>query len=249
MRKRQNAKPEVVTAMTTVFQGLFDHELEKAGRQPEPRACMHACRPCAARAVPEGAQPGPRPPLHSQDLMFRAALAQVIRFYHTKVAELGVALPDQQRAAEELKRSDASSPAEEQARPESGGCARLLRMLAAPPEGLDGSQRQVCTRSWLAPQGTCHSRLTHGGWGAQARALGQQLGQLQASAEEVTQLLGYVSLNEAAVRKILKKAAKNLQMKATYGPGLMSMRIEHPHEPGWKLLQVGTAPPLGVHQS
>ena len=29
MRKRQNAKAEVVTAMTTVFQGLFDHELEK----------------------------------------------------------------------------------------------------------------------------------------------------------------------------------------------------------------------------
>ena len=66
----------------------------------------------------------------------------------------------------------------------------------------------------------------------------EMLGELQASTEEVTQLLGYVSLNEAAIRKILKKAAKNLEMRSSYGPGLMSMRIEHPHEPGWKLLQV-----------
>ena len=29
LRKRENVKPELVNAMTTVFQGLFDHELEK----------------------------------------------------------------------------------------------------------------------------------------------------------------------------------------------------------------------------
>ena len=83
-------------------------------------------------------------------------------------------------------------------------------------------------------------RLTCSFCVSQRQALKLKLGQLQRSAENVTQLLGYVSLNEAAMRKILKKAAKNLQMKSTYGPGLMSMRIEHPHEPGWKLLQVSS---------
>ena len=29
LRRRENTKPELVSAMTTVFQGLFDHELEK----------------------------------------------------------------------------------------------------------------------------------------------------------------------------------------------------------------------------
>ena len=43
--------------------------------------------------------------------------------------------------------------------------------------------------------------------------------QLHTTALDVTNLLAYVSLNMAAVRKILKKAAKKLPTQTTYGPG------------------------------
>ena len=41
MRKRQNVKHEVVTAMTVVFQGIFDHELERVRLDNLSRASLH----------------------------------------------------------------------------------------------------------------------------------------------------------------------------------------------------------------
>ena len=39
------------------------------------------------------------------------------------------------------------------------------------------------------------------------------------------------------LRKSLKKYAKNVEpLKPT--PGYLALEIEHPHEPGWKMLQV-----------
>ena len=51
------------------------------------------------------------------------------------------------------------------------------------------------------------------------RGVEEKLLQLYSAANDVTQLLGFVSLNLAAVRKILKKAAKNLEMRSSYGSG------------------------------
>lgn len=56
-------------------------------------------------------------------------------------------------------------------------------------------------------------------------------------AGEVTRLLNYVSLNLTAVRKILKKLAKHVPPEAP-APGFLSLEITHPHEPGYRLLQV-----------
>ena len=56
----------------------------------------------------------------------------------------------------------------------------------------------------------------------QIRGVEEKLLQLHAAANDVTQLLGFVSLNLAAMRKILKKAAKNLEMKSSYGSGVSS---------------------------
>ena len=42
---------------------------------------------------------------------------------------------------------------------------------------------------------------------------------LKERALEITNLMGYVSLNMAAVRKILKKIAKNLHSDGPHGPG------------------------------
>ena len=46
--------------------------------------------------------------------------------------------------------------------------------------------------------------------------------QLHGAATTITHLLGFVSLNMAAMRKILKKAAKNLEMRSSYGSGGLS---------------------------
>ncbi len=58
-------------------------------------------------------------------------------------------------------------------------------------------------------------------------------------AGEVTDLLSYVSLNLTAVRKILKKMAKHIKPEAPT-PGYMSLDIRHPHNPGYRLVQVRT---------
>lgn len=48
---------------------------------------------------------------------------------------------------------------------------------------------------------------------------------LHETALDITNLLSYVSLNMAAVRKILKKAAKKLPTQTTYGPGRLYQYI------------------------
>ena len=45
---------------------------------------------------------------------------------------------------------------------------------------------------------------------------------LKERALEITDLMGFVSLNMAAVRKILKKIAKNLHSDGPHGPGILS---------------------------
>ncbi|BDA46399.1 SPX domain-containing membrane protein At1g63010 [Coccomyxa sp. Obi] len=66
--------------------------------------------------------------------------------------------------------------------------------------------------------------------------LDNSLRSLRPIALDIFHLLGYVSLNTAALRKILKKYAKNVEpMKPQ--PGYLTLRVEHPHEEGWKLLQ------------
>ena len=55
---------------------------------------------------------------------------------------------------------------------------------------------------------------------------------------QVTDLFSYVSLNMTAIRKILKKFAKNAHpVEAT--EGFLTLRIEHPHDSGWSVLQAG----------
>ncbi|KAK9906755.1 hypothetical protein WJX75_007454 [Coccomyxa subellipsoidea] len=66
--------------------------------------------------------------------------------------------------------------------------------------------------------------------------LDASLRRLRPIALDIFHLLGYVSLNTAALRKILKKYAKNVEPTKPQ-PGYLTLRVEHPHEPGWKLLQ------------
>ncbi|CAL5227554.1 g10545 [Coccomyxa viridis] len=59
---------------------------------------------------------------------------------------------------------------------------------------------------------------------------------LRPIALDVFHLLGYVSLNMAGFRKMLKKYAKNVEPTKPQ-PGYLTLRVEHPHEPGWQMLQ------------
>lgn len=45
------------------------------------------------------------------------------------------------------------------------------------------------------------------------------IGKLREQALEITNLMSYVSLNMAAIRKILKKIAKNINADGPHGPG------------------------------
>ena len=60
---------------------------------------------------------------------------------------------------------------------------------------------------------------------------------LQAVAKRITDLLQYVSLNMQGIRKILKKFAKHVEPTKP-SPGFLALEIQHPHEPGWKMMQV-----------
>lgn len=60
---------------------------------------------------------------------------------------------------------------------------------------------------------------------------------LQAIATRITNILQYVSLNTQGLRKILKKFGKHVEPTKPQ-PGFLALEIEHPHQPGWKLLQV-----------
>ena len=62
------------------------------------------------------------------------------------------------------------------------------------------------------------------------------LQELQTLADEITNLLNYVSLNMAAVRKILKKFGKHVEPAAPT-PGFLALEISHPHDPDFKMLQ------------
>lgn len=59
---------------------------------------------------------------------------------------------------------------------------------------------------------------------------------LQGVARSVQLLLEFVSLNMQAMRKILKKFAKNVDPSPPV-PGYLALEIHHPHDPGWKVLQ------------
>lgn len=53
----------------------------------------------------------------------------------------------------------------------------------------------------------------------QASTIEEAFSLIQRTTQDITNLLSFVSLNMAAVRKILKKAAKKLPTKSTYGAG------------------------------
>ena len=53
----------------------------------------------------------------------------------------------------------------------------------------------------------------------QLRAVDENILLLKERALDITDLMGFVSLNMAAVRKILKKIAKNLHSDGPHGPG------------------------------
>ena len=61
--------------------------------------------------------------------------------------------------------------------------------------------------------------------------------ELKSIALRITHLLQYVSLNMQAIRKILKKFAKHVEPTKP-APGFLALEIQHPHEPGWKMMQV-----------
>ena len=56
-------------------------------------------------------------------------------------------------------------------------------------------------------------------------------------AGEVTSLLSFVSLNMRAIRKILKKLSKHVPPSSPM-PGYVALEIDHPHEPGNRILTV-----------
>lgn len=53
----------------------------------------------------------------------------------------------------------------------------------------------------------------------QLRAVDDSILLLKERALDITNLMGFVSLNMAAIRKILKKIAKNLHAEGPHGPG------------------------------
>ena len=64
--------------------------------------------------------------------------------------------------------------------------------------------------------------------------------ELQSVAKRITDLLRYVSLNMQGIRKILKKFAKHVEPTKP-SPGFLALEIQHPHEPGWKMMQVNAS--------
>ena len=65
----------------------------------------------------------------------------------------------------------------------------------------------------------------------------EKIKELQLVAQRITNLLHYVSLNMQGIRKILKKFAKHVEPTKP-SPGFLALEIQHPHEPGWKMMQV-----------
>ena len=67
--------------------------------------------------------------------------------------------------------------------------------------------------------------------------LDSKIEDLKSVAMRITNLLQYVSLNMQGIRKILKKFAKHVEPTKP-APGFLALEIQHPHEPGWKMMQV-----------
>ncbi|KAK9838252.1 hypothetical protein WJX81_000293 [Elliptochloris bilobata] len=71
----------------------------------------------------------------------------------------------------------------------------------------------------------------------QLKQLDTALRKLMAPAHDITHLLGFISLNLAAVRKILKKYGKSVEASHAAHAGYLSLRIEHPHDAAWSMMQ------------
>lgn len=71
--------------------------------------------------------------------------------------------------------------------------------------------------------------------------LDTKIEELKSVATRITNLLQYVSLNMQGIRKILKKFAKHVEPTKP-APGFLALEIQHPHEPGWKMMQVRHGP-------
>ena len=67
--------------------------------------------------------------------------------------------------------------------------------------------------------------------------LDSKIKDLKSVAMRITNLLQYVSLNMQGIRKILKKFAKHVEPTKP-APGFLALEIQHPREPGWKMMQV-----------
>eukprot|EP00887_Chlorella_sp_A99_P002368 scaffold10.g2368.t1 len=99
-----------------------------------------------------------------------------------------------------------------------------------------------------------------------ARCIQQSMREVQGLISELTALLSYVALNMTAVRKvggaqqarppdarlppewracILKKYAKHVEPVEALGPGFLTLEVEHPDDPGWRVVQ-GTFLPASV---
>lgn len=82
----------------------------------------------------------------------------------------------------------------------------------------------------------CACSFFHGRVGAMT-SLSCMRHALQAVAKQITHLLEYVSLNMRGIRKIVKKLAKHIPMTEPV-PGFLTLEISHPHDPGWKVVEV-----------
>ena len=70
---------------------------------------------------------------------------------------------------------------------------------------------------------------------------------LKMVAKRISDLLQYVSLNMQGIRKILKKFAKHVEPTKP-APGFLALEIQHPHEPGWKMMQVRHIQLMSIEQ-
>eukprot|EP00884_Botryococcus_braunii_P019635 jgi/Botrbrau1/6355/Bobra.0098s0014.1 len=79
---------------------------------------------------------------------------------------------------------------------------------------------------------------------AEESAILEVITQMQGATADLARLINYISLNLAAVRKCLKKYAKNAELSPVL-PGFLALRIEHPTEKGHIITQ-GTFLPMSV---
>eukprot|EP00891_Asterochloris_glomerata_P001311 jgi/Astpho2/1311/Aster-06184 len=184
-------------------------------------------------------------------------LQKVLAFYGEKAADIEKELRDLERELPQLKPGQSIEDDQVQQAALCSGVQqseqrlqRLRDLAHAPAVGLDvivlrlmmqadqaaGAQQAAADRPDMqADQAAVRSSL---------QQIDQRIHKLRDLAQEICHLLGFVSLNMRGLRKSLKKYAKNVEpLKPT--PGYLALEIEHPHEPGWKMLQ-GTFLPAQV---